>query len=77
MRKKKFALFICKGSTVLIVDDGSGYVLVVDTHFHPDLSSRTVFIYGIACAVASIICPGGITTKHVQWEHSLRCHSQL
>lgn len=54
-RGKKFALFICKGSTVLIVGDGSGYVLVVDTHFHPDLSSGTVFIYGITCAVASYL----------------------
>jgi len=39
----------------LTVGDGSEYVLVVDTHFHPDLSSETVFIHVIACAVASYL----------------------
>lgn len=54
-RGKKFAIFICNHSSLLIVSDGTGCVLVIDTHFHPDLSSGTVFIYGIARDVASYL----------------------
>ena len=51
--------------------DGSGHVLIVDTHFHPNLSSGTVFIYGITCAVVSCLsrkyhnktCPVGTLTE--------------
>lgn len=49
---KKFAIFICNCSSVLIVSEGTGYVLVIDTHSHPDLSSGSLFIYGIASDVA-------------------------
>ena len=35
---KKFAIFICNCSSVLIVSEGTGYVLVIDTHSHPDLA---------------------------------------
>lgn len=48
-------MFICNHSSLLIVSDGTGCVLVIDTHFHPDLSSGTVFIYGIARDVASYL----------------------
>lgn len=57
--------------------DGSEYVLVADTHFHPDLSSETVFIYVMLHVLLPHICPGSITTKHVQLQHSLRSHLQL
>ena len=68
--------------------DGSGYVLVVDTHFHPDLSSGTIFIYGIACAVASYLsrkyhnktCSVGMLTEvsfTVMIDLRLTVHSEI
>ena len=41
-RGQHFAVFICqKKKSVLIVSDGTGKVLVIDTHFHADTNSGT------------------------------------
>ena len=49
---QNFAVFICQKKSVLIVSDGTGKVLVIDTHFHADTNSGTYFIYGDADEVA-------------------------
>ena len=49
---KNFAVFICHKKSVLIVSDGTGKVLVIDTHFHADTNSGTYFIYGEADEIA-------------------------
>ena len=51
-RGQHFAVFICHKKSVLIVSDGTGKVLVIDTHFHADTNSGTYFIYGKADEVA-------------------------
>lgn len=49
---QNFAVFICHKKSVLIVSDGSGKVLVIDTHFHADTNCGSYFIYGEADEVA-------------------------
>ena len=51
-RGQHFAVFICHKKSVLIVSDGTGKVLVIDSHFHADTNSGTYFIYGKADEVA-------------------------
>ena len=49
---QNFAVFICHKKSVLIVSDGTGKLLVTNTHFHADTNSGTYFIYGEADEVA-------------------------
>ena len=52
LRGLNFAVFICHKKSFLFVSDGSGKVLVIDTHFHADTNSGTYFIFGEADEVA-------------------------
>ena len=43
-RGQHFAVFICHKKSVLIVSDGTGKVLVIDTHFHADTVEHILFM---------------------------------
>ena len=52
---KNAAVFVCSRKSVLIVSEGTGKLLVVDTHSHPEIGSGTTFVCGYRCQVASYL----------------------
>lgn len=52
---KNSAVFVCSKKSRLIVSDGTGSILLVDTHSHPEMGSGTTFVFGKACQVASYL----------------------
>lgn len=52
---KNLAVFVCSKKSQLIVSEGTGSILLVDTHSHPEMRSGTIFVFGKACQVASYL----------------------
>lgn len=52
---KNAAVFVSSLKSLLIVSEGTGKLLVVDTHSHPEIRSGTTFVCGYACQVASYL----------------------
>lgn len=52
---KNAAVFVCSKMSILIVSEGTGKLLVVDTHSHPEIRSGTTFVCGHARQVASYL----------------------
>lgn len=52
---KNSAVFVCSKKSRLIVSEGTGSLLVVDTHSHPEIRSGTIFVFGNASQVSSYL----------------------
>lgn len=55
---KNAAVFVCSCKSVLIVSEGTGKLLVVDTHSHPEIRSGTTFVCGYPRQVAPYLAKG-------------------
>jgi len=53
--EKNAAVFGCSLKSLLIVSKGTGKLLVVDNHSHPEIRSETTFVLGYACQAASYL----------------------
>ena len=52
---KHSTVLVCSKRSRLIVSEGTGSVLLVDTHSHPEMKSGTTFVFSKECQVASYL----------------------